>query len=190
MKDSKIGIIIIGIIIVLGVILVSINVNNTKSSKNCDTKAAKGTKVFEGFDTKILAMSANKHSVENLTTEGLKNLFLDGLNRAGLITAKNVEDYKVSILQDSDSRDRFKYRAKGEFKCNTATNCSVNVNGEYVCDDICINVPIDEYNEKTGYYSFIIKFDIKLEEGKYTFNEFDIVTNTENPNVIKSNGEE
>ncbi len=189
MKDSKIGIIIIGIIIALGVILISVNINNKKIE--CDTPTTKkGTIVYDGFDQKVLADNKNKLAVENLNGDSLKSLFLDGLFRGGLLEAQKVEDYKVNILQDDDSRDRFKYKATGEFKCNTKTTCSVNVNGEYVCDDICINVPIDEFMEKTGYYRFIVKFNIKLNDGKYTFDGFEVEKHTDNPNVIKSNGEE
>jgi len=189
MKDSKIGIIIIGIIIALGVILVSVNINNSKIQ--CDTPTKKkGTIVYDGFDPKVLADNAKKLSVENLNVDTLKSLFLDGMLRGGLLQPEKVEDYRVNILQDDDSRDRFKYKATGEFKCNTTTNCSVNVNGEYVCDDICINVPIDEYIEKTGYYRFIVKFNILLENGRYTFDGFDVEKYEESPNVVKSNGEE
>jgi len=170
MKDSKVGIIIICIIVVLGIVILNLKIKNNGSSPSKTNNTRVEKKVYKGFDYEKLGTNAEKIAYTNLDTENLRKLFINHLLRANVLDEDKLEDFKlISVSQE----DNFRYIATGSFKCNNQPNCYVDYTGDYTCLDTCLNIPIDEYDEKTGYYDFRLVFDVKLDDkGVYTFDGF------------------
>lgn len=173
MKESKIGIVIIAAIVVLGVVFLSINLKNIDKGESGSKK--ENVKVYNGFDKDLLANGSAKLSYTTLSTDNVKNLLIAAMNRANIIDSKTVEDFNLNVVPDTSSRDMFKYTATGEFKCNNHPKCEASVIDGYSCDkELCIALPIEDYDENTGYFNYKVNFSIALNDGNYTFNEFDI----------------
>ena len=183
LKESKIGIVIIAAIIVLGIVFLSINLKNVDRN---DGASNEKVKVYNGFDKSLLSTDANKLSYSTLTNDNIKNLFIASMNRANIINTKTLEDFKLNIIPDTNSGDMFKYTATGEFKCNNHPKCEASVIEGYSCDkELCISLPVDDYNESTGYFTYKVDFSITLDDGKYTFNEFEVGDRVPVKDIVK-----
>ncbi len=174
MKDSKVGLIIIVIIVVLGIVLLNLRIKNNTGNTNTNVNNKKIVKkTYKGFDYEKLGTNAERIAYDNLDTENLRKLFINHILRANVVNEETLEDFKInSISQDITSGSAFRYIATGSFKCNSHVTCYVDDDGTISCPDICLNMPIDEYNEGTGYYDYKIVFDVKLDNGIYTFDGF------------------